>query len=373
MTTATTELKVAVRQSFLPTVLVLCPKQLDDLSVARTAQSFAHFLQHHNTLEVLSREAAGPGLKVRFADAAAIAGVPDSALGDHLQRATAAASAQLPDYGAYAIRTQDDVMPFLRAFADPTPWFREWRDAYVRGIPAAPHSGVSHPVACVVAVPGGPPLDVSAAGAVAALWAGAEPPPLFQAMRFLDPTIPRFYAVLQTGADQEAARAAEQRLAELHGIYGAKNCCMLRLNALTGMAGTATRRTRLDAADVQELERFVRTVIAAAVIPFLHSTINTLLQQQALARKGVGSRMRAFFFRSSSSSSAPATQITPPSTPPASSTSPLPEQQSSLSLPSYSPTSSSSSGAAWGNVSPTRRLADFQFLAGDYENAAKSY
>lgn len=246
----------------------------------------------------------GSGLKVRFVDSTDVAGLPEGATGalsEQLQRATSASAAPAA-FAGFALRSVEDVPLFFRAFPDPTPWFRDWRDALLRTVPPPPHSTVAHPVAVLVAVP------VSSPAAVAAELS----PSVFRLLRHLDAGIPRFHLAVQCDAGDKADAAARTRLAALQQTHGDRNCCLLQLQTLsdgTGAQLLGRSKVRLQPPDIAELERVVRTLIASAVIPVLHSAINALVQHVQAGRKGLGTRMKNLFRFGSSGGdrSAPAT------------------------------------------------------------------
>eukprot|EP00727_Mastigamoeba_balamuthi_P010787 m51a1_g6330 hypothetical protein (1215) ;mRNA; r:7319-11931 len=305
------DFRALLKQTYVPRVLVVCDEALDAACRRATGLCLADHLQSLYATQVAAR-AAPTETRIRFVGEASLRQIPDAELPGLLHKA--AVSVARDSYDSFSLRCTEDVALFKRAFANPTPWFDEWRACYIESIGATPFSTLEHPVACVIAVH--PEGARSAVAEAVNLWGPNSAPKCLRDLPFIDSAIPRFYAHVVLDGDCSPASSG---LADLLGSFGAKSCAELRLG------GPAA-----------EYERFCRALTYECVLPHLHATINTLAAQAQQAKKSLGSRVKSLFRLSA----APA------------------------------PTSGPSSASGYGFI---RKLADFQFLIGDYENATKHY
>ena len=378
------QIKSQVKECVLPRVLVLSTEEVNNYIKSRTGMSAAHFLQYHNKLEVVTKEATNDSLKVRFVDPNDVSGrITDN--GAYYIGATGAGQ-HSEDYAGFSLCTADDLPPFFKAYPDPTPWFGDWLEVFLKCVAPSNQSTINHPVACLLLVSTG--TDGLGPAAQANIIWGKEPPAFFRERPFLSTSIPVFYTPVRTAA---AAPDVSRAMAELQGAFGGKNCYPLKLSALdptaapapsgpgTGCDGGAPvaaaaaggdassglshQKGRLGRGDAAEFENFMKTFLSSSVIPYLHTTVNTLHAFIQQNRKGFGSRVKSFFRFSDDSSNGSNTN----------------------NNSSSSSSSSSSNGSGGPNTpggvlppeqmayTPARHLADVQFLIGDYEHSVKGH
>lgn len=386
------QVKSQIKECILPRVLVLCTEEVNTYILSRTGMSAAHFLQYHNKLEIINKGGTTDSLKVRFIDPTDVSGrISDPAA--YYMRAISARS-HAEDYSSFSLCTPEDLPPFFKAYPEPTPWFGDWLEAFLKCVTPSNQSTINHPVACLMLVSTENPATQGNA-----LW-GKEPPAFFRERPFLSTSIPTFYTPVRTSVK---APDVTRAMGELQGAFGGKNCALLKLAALDPAsspppqsqnsqnltvqesAGGATtgnflgndicaasalslQKERLSQSDAAEFENFMKTFLSSSVIPYLHTTINTLHAYIQQNKKGFGSRVKSFFRLSDTSSSHHSAGTAPTFTA-------TPHSSSSLSssAASFSPVTLSANPSEQIAYTPARHLADLQFLIGDYEHSVKGH
>ena len=133
------------------------------------------------------------------------------------------------DYGECSVADAREAAYFFRRHPHPTPWFDDWCERDFQATPAAPHTTLHHPVACLLVV--APESDVPVADQAAALWGRAARPDVLRRLPFVSADIQRFALVLCSGLAGRVRSDAElaPMLAALQQMFGRAACTCVRL------------------------------------------------------------------------------------------------------------------------------------------------
>ncbi|KAK9833051.1 hypothetical protein WJX74_005623 [Apatococcus lobatus] len=388
------EFRTQTLEAISPVVMVVASPEAEAICQSQNGLTVTDLLRPYGFFHHLSVPVRTVGehsyrikeLRLRFYEASAIYQPAPKVAEDHLCAVLSNAATDVSHAPDLLAALKKGEVP------DALPWFKHYREEYMRMLRFSEHETFDHPVACLLVLSASEPNVVQAAEEM--FQTMTLPPALRDSSS--QATLLRHHVLLADDRPQPATspdeKLPEGKLAEMKEGLGDAACSLVRINSgdkdkRSGLAGLWHSQIRspvegggagepaskpampeqgygaaLSVSDVDGLKRSLEDFAVRALIPHLEMRVRNLSQQVALTRKGFKNQIKTLLWRNRSAtsaailSSATSNGADVPATP--------------LRTPRAT-TTGVFSGLS-GSQAQLRQLADTAFLVQDFQTAAST-